>query len=122
MKILLATDNYYPNVNGAAYFAQRHAFQLKKLGHEVLVVAPSRKYFDETFEHEGIAIFGIKSFPIERIRAPIPLVINGSIKRVIKKFKPDIIHIQSHFSIARRAAHIGDELGIPVIGTNHFMP
>ncbi len=122
MKIIIATDNYYPNVNGASYFTQRHAYQLKKAGHEVLVIAPSRKYSNEIFEHEGVTIFGIRSMPIERIRAPIPLITKHLVRRAIQNFKPDIIHIQSHFSIARKAARIGKELNIPVIGTNHFMP
>lgn len=122
MKILIPTDNYYPNVNGASYFAQRLAYYLTRAGHEVLVVAPSRTIHDEVFEHEGVRIIGIRSMPFERIRVPLPLVIRRPIEKAIRAFHPDIVHIQSHFAIGRITASIARRLRTPVVGTNHFMP
>jgi len=40
MKVLITTDSYYPQVNGASIFGQRLAMGLKERGHRVLVVAP----------------------------------------------------------------------------------
>lgn len=122
MKILIATDNYYPNVNGASYFAQRHAVNLKAAGHDVMVIAPSRKFRDETFEHEGVKIFGIRSMPLKVIRVPLPFVISGAIRRAVLDFKPDVLHVQSHFAVVRKTVKAARNLGIPIVGTNHFMP
>ncbi len=122
MKILIATDNYYPNVNGASYSAQRLAYQLHLRHHDVLVIAPSRKIHDETFVHWDIKTFGIRSMPLERIRIAWPFISSNIIEQTIKIFRPDIIHIQSHFYISRKSALIAKKLGIPVVGTNHFMP
>lgn len=122
MKILIATDNYYPNVNGASYFAQRLAFYLKKNFQKVLIVSPSRRAYPETFEHDGVEVFGVPSLPLERLRVPFPVAANLWVGKAVKQFKPDVIHIQSHFAIGRNAASAGKQLGIPVVGTNHFMP
>lgn len=122
MKILIASDNYYPNVNGASYFAQRYVKLLIKSGHEVLVITPSRTFRDEQYQHNGAIVLGIKSFPLERIRVPIPFSGNHLIKTAFQTFKPDIVHIQSHFAVGRKVQNEAQKLGIPVVGTNHFMP
>jgi len=41
---------------------------------------------------------------------------------VVKAISPDIVHIQNHFLIGKEAVSAAKRLGIPVIGTNHFMP
>lgn len=122
MKIIIATDNYYPNVNGASYFTQRLARGLLKEGHKILIITPSRHKQDERFKQNGINIFGIRSIPLERIRIARPFGVKQELKKIIKEFSPDIIHIQSHFAVSRKTAIIARELKIPVIGTNHFMP
>lgn len=124
MKILIATDNYYPNVNGASYFTQRLAQYLLKHNQEVLVLAPARGRDDERFKQDGVNIFGLKSLPIERIRFAWPFgsVTRDSIEKALREFQPDVVHIQSHFAISRKTAQAAKRLGIPVIGTNHFMP
>jgi len=122
MKVLIATDNYYPNVNGASYFAQRLAYYLKKHYHSVLVIAPSRSRHEETFEYDGVQVHGIPSMPLERIRVPFPIMAAISVEKAIKQFQPEIIHIQSHFAIGRNTVNTAKKLRIPIVGTNHFMP
>jgi glycosyltransferase involved in cell wall biosynthesis len=122
MKVLIATDNYYPNVNGASYAAQRLATALMGAGQQVLVVAPGRRMGFERFSHEGIDIWGVPSLPFERIRIPIPIVGTASTVAAIKEWKPDVIHIESHFGVGRTAAGFARRMGIPLVGTNHFMP
>jgi len=126
MKILIATDTYYPpDVNGAAYFAYRLATLLAKRGHNVFVMCPSRSFKNVVSNDEGVTVYGIRS-----IRLPLypnfrfsPLFISGKIiRRAVEEIYPDIVHIQNHFLIGKRAATAAKKLGIPVIGTNHFMP
>lgn len=122
MKILIAADTYYPIVNGASYAAQRLADWLQRDGYEVLVVAPSRSFMHEAYSHEKISIRGVSSFPIERIQVAIPLIATNQIKKAIVDFRPDVVHIQMHFLVARQAVYAAKSMGIPVVGTNHFMP
>ncbi|MCX6763460.1 MAG: glycosyltransferase [Candidatus Moranbacteria bacterium] len=125
MKILIAADTYYPHVNGAAYFAQRLAFYLNKRGHQVLVVAPSLNINSEFFEHNQIKFFGVSSYPIPGIkgfRFSLPIFQKNKIKKIMKAFNPDVVHLQSHFYINKAVFDISRKAGYPIMGTNHFMP
>lgn len=124
MKILTATDTYYPDVNGAAYFTYRLATLLAKKGHNVFVMCPSRAFKNTISDDEAVAVYGIRSIhlPVYQNFRISPLSIFGSIRRVIREISPDIVHIQNHFLIGKEAVSAAKKLGIPVMGTNHFMP
>lgn len=125
MRILIASDTYYPDVNGASYFAQRLAAGLAKRDHQIFVMAPARIPKDSFSTRDSIIICGIGS-----IRIPIypdfrvsPLfLIRRAIEKHMKEIQPDIIHIQNHFVIGREVALAAQKFNIPIIGTNHFMP
>jgi glycosyltransferase involved in cell wall biosynthesis len=124
MKILTATDTYYPDVNGAAYFTYRLATLLAKRGHNVFVMCPSRAFKNTISDDEAVAVYGIRSIhlPVYQNFRISPLSIFGTIRRVIREISPDIVHIQNHFLIGKEAVSAARKLGIPVMGTNHFMP
>ena len=124
MKILIATDTYYPDVNGAAYFTYRLATILAGRGHNVCVMCPSKSFKNMVSDDKGVMVYGIRSIPLPsylnfRIS---PLFGSGIIRGTVKEISPDIIHIQNHFLIGKQAVGAAKKLGIPVIGTNHFMP
>ncbi len=126
MKILIATDTYYPHVNGASYFSQRLAHYLSEHGHTVVVIAPSISFQNTKSDIDGILVYGVWSMPIlfyDGFRfVPLPFMIQRSVERAISEFNPDIVHIQSHFFLSRTALFVARKKGIPVVGTNHFMP
>jgi len=124
MRILLATDTYYPDVNGAAYFTYRLASLLAQRGHNVFVVCPSRSFRNTISYDKEVMVYGIRSIhlPVYQNFRVSPLFIFRTIKRVIRGIAPDIVHIQNHFLIGKEAASAAKKLGIPVMGTNHFMP
>lgn len=125
MKIIIATDTYYPNIGGAAYFAQRLASALQKDGHTILVIAASRRLHSEFFKHKGVEIFGPASFPFKifnNFRLPFPFFLKMKIKKVMKNFKPDIVHIQGHFLTSDAVYLSAKDMGVPVVGTSHFLP
>ena len=124
MRILIATDTYHPDVNGAAYFTYRLATTLAKRGHNVFVMCPSRSFKDTVSNDKGVTIYGIRSVPIQIYRnyRISPLFISPIVRRAVKEISPDIVHIQNHFLIGKEALTAAKRLDIPVIGTNHFMP
>ena len=124
MKILTATDTYYPDVNGGAYFTYRLATLLAKRGHNVFVMCPSRSFKNTISNHEAVAVYGIRSIhlPVYQNFRVSPLFTSRTIMRVIREISPDIVHIQNHFLIGKEAVNAARTLGIPVMGTNHFMP
>lgn len=127
MRILFGTDNFYPNVNGSANFAYELAKGLVRNGHDIAVIAPSRKFKHTLTKSDGMIIYGIRSVMIPKIIHParmrIPLAINPlKIRKIVAEINPEIIHIQDHFMIGSQVVNAGRKLGIPQIGTNHFLP
>lgn len=127
MKVLIASDTYYPHVNGASYFTQRLAQALAEAGHDVAVISPGPEFTSTKRPHGKVTHYGVRSFPIgivPRFRFVLPVIsgISGAVRRAIHEFKPDIVHIQMHFPISRMALREARKRGIPVVATNHFMP
>jgi 1,2-diacylglycerol 3-alpha-glucosyltransferase len=125
MKILIATDTYYPDVNGASYFTQRLAFSLQSRGHTILVIAPSRTFSHEFSTHKGVTILGIRSLSVliyKNFRVSPPVGIKNRVRQALRDFAPDVVHVQGHFFLERTAIAVAHELKIPIIATNHFMP
>ncbi len=125
MRILIAADTYFPNVDGASYFTQRLARELVNRGHKVLVVAPSRTWRNEPLNHNGVPGLGIASAPTlfhSDYRFCPPIFLRRRLRSVIKKFSPNVVHVQGHFYIEAATAREARKLGIPVVGTSHFMP
>lgn len=123
MKILIAADLHWPTINGVATFSRNLAQGLAGRGHEVVVIAPSQngRRYKEIDEN----------YTIERTRAlPFPFYQNfrismmpqAEVRAIIKKFKPDVIHIQMLMGNGRAAMIYGKKFGIPVVATNHAMP
>ena len=126
MKILIASDAYYPpNVSGVAYFSHRLAKQLARDGNRVYVVAPSRGLRNEIYRQDGVTVYGVTSIPVPTVkgfRVSLVPLIRSIVGRIVGRIKPDVIHVQNHFMIGKVAVEIAKKNGIPVIGTNHFMP
>lgn len=125
MRILISSDTYYPHVNGASYFTQRLAIILSNAGHEVAVLAPSESFSNTDEMRGGVHVFGVRSLSIlfyPLFRFVIPGASHRRIRHVLNTFKPDVVHIQMHFTICRAVAAQARRQKIPVLATNHFMP
>lgn len=127
MKILFGTDLYYQNVVGSSNFIRRLTNGLVEKGHEVFIIAPSKSFKNTAVKEDGITVYGIRSVIIPEMIYPskfrIPITAGSNkIKAIIEKVNPDVINIQDHFMIGSKIAKEAKKLGIPLVGTNHFMP
>ncbi len=125
MRILIAADTYYPQVNGASYFAHRFAQNLQAKGHDVAVITASTKLGREYSKRDGINVYGAPSIPLgaqHNFRNSLPIFTNIEARRVLREFKPDVVHVQMHFLISRAVIKEAGKIGVPVMATNHFMP
>lgn len=125
MKILQVLDSYPPDLNGGAYFTHRLSRQLTEMGHEVLVICPSRSYRSHYCSYESVKLFRVKSVPVmvyKNFRVSIPVGITKSISNVISAFTPDVVHLQGRFFLGDICMRYAEKNNIPRIATNHFMP
>jgi len=87
-------------------------------------MCPSRSFKNTISTDEEVAVYGIRSIHLpvyQNFRISPPFIL-GTVRRVIREISPDIVHIQNHFLIGKEAVSAARKLGIPVMGTNHFMP
>ncbi len=125
MKILFVSDTYYPHINGVYYFVCRIGPMLQEEGHQVAVIAPSTSIKASHKKIDNIDVYGLPSFSVifyPTIRLPVPFLKKNKLLKILKSFKPDIIHIQDHFIISKAIVRLNRKLKIPIIATNHFMP
>lgn len=125
MKILLATESYYPNIDGGAVAQYNLMKELKKLGHEPVVVAPGNSIRNYVEEIDGYQVYRAGSITLpfymkSRYRfSPFPFF---KLRKIINKFKPDIVHICSPYPIGGSAYIWARKNHIPIISSIHILP
>ncbi|MFI6577582.1 glycosyltransferase [Nocardiopsis sp. NPDC050513] len=125
VRILIGTDTYPPDVNGAAYFTARLARGLTERGVSVHVVCPSPEGRPYVVERDGVVEHRLRSMPSlahESVRLTVPVGTRGHLDRLLSRLRPDAVHVQNHFIVGRTLTHAARDHGVPVVATNHFMP
>ncbi|HQK68843.1 MAG TPA: glycosyltransferase family 4 protein [Bacteroidales bacterium] len=125
MKILLANKYYYSRGGDCIYTIELEGL-LKEKGHDVAVFSMQhqynlRSYFSEYFPKE-IDFNGSKmKDKLFAIMRPFgALDVRRKFNKLIKDFKPDIVHLNNiHSQLSPVLAEIAHKRGIPVIWTLH---
>ncbi|WP_061296994.1 glycosyltransferase [Herbidospora cretacea] len=124
-RVLIATDTYPPDVNGAAYFTHRLASGLAARGTEVHVVCTSDDGPPVTDVLDGVLVHRLRSARLmvhPTMRFTVPAGLGRTMDRLVRRIGPDVVHTQGHFVVGRSAVAAAKRAGLPVVATNHFMP
>ncbi|WP_420883390.1 glycosyltransferase [Brevibacterium koreense] len=124
-RILIPTETYAPEVNGAAKFAERLAAGLAARGNDVHVACPSATGKASVSTEEGVTVHRLTShrWPLHPTwTICMPWETKPELSRLLDSLQPDVVHTQAHFVIGRYAFSEASKRGIPVVATNHFMP
>ena len=122
MKIAYFYEIFHPQVNGVLTSTLNLARDMKRMGHEILFVAPKVKGYQESVSEDGIEIFylpSIPSFLYDGLRICHPD--SKALRAKLKKEKIDIIHFTGPFTVAMNAINHGRALNIPVVQTFHTL-
>lgn len=129
LKIVIGCDTFPPDINGAARFAERLAGGLARRGHDVHIIAPgfdsSYGTFTEVHDGASMTVHRVRSYKLpqhETLRWVWPFTLRRRTDVLLKKIKPDVVHIQSHLIMGRYLVQSAKMLGIRLIATNHIMP
>ncbi|SDE63212.1 glycosyltransferase [Pseudonocardia oroxyli] len=125
MRILLGADTFAPYVNGAARFAERLAAGLAGRGHEVHVAAPSPTGAAGVGRFGDVAVHRVRShrYPWhESFRVCLPWEAGPATAEILRRVRPDVVHVQAHFVVGRGLAAAAAASATPLVATNHFMP
>lgn len=124
MRILIVGTTYYPAFNGQAVFTTHLAEGLAGRGHEVVVVLPSDQGHPYRWERNGVCIQRINSIELgpwhkEAYYSVFP---GREVERILHEFRPEIVHLNDHYTISEVTLKLARRQGCIAVGTNHFMP
>lgn len=121
MRIAIYSDTFTPLVNGVANVVNGTAKALAERGHDVCIVALSkRQKGDHRYNlNKNIQVINLPSIPFwaysgERFSIPF-----GLSMQKIRKFKPQILHSHTPFVAGWEAVFASKLFDIPLIGTHH---
>nr|WP_246090822.1 glycosyltransferase [Nonomuraea deserti] len=120
-RILISSDTYPPDVNGAAYFTHRLATGLAARGNEVHVVCQSEVGPASADVEDGVVVHRLRSAPL-LVHPTMRITVPTRLDRLIASIAPDVLHTQGHFVVGRAAIAAARRADVPVVATNHFMP
>ena len=127
MRVLFCTDTYPPQVNGVSVVTALSVSGLCRLGWKCAVVAP--RYPPAThadWTETGIADSG----PVELVSLPsVPLPGYSEVRLVlprpapvhqlVERFRPDLIHCATEFSVGRMGQLAAARARIPLVSSYH---
>jgi glycosyltransferase involved in cell wall biosynthesis len=125
MKILFATESYYPNIDGGAVAQHRLVHELVKNGHQVGVIAPNTAFKNNVEDDQGSTIFRTRAVKLPSYMAGkyhtsvIPLF---QIKKIVQSFKPNVINVCSPYPNGVCAMICAKKYRIPLVGSIHMLP
>ena len=118
MNILMLTNTYTPHVGGVARSVQGFASAFRKLGHKVVIIAP-------TFERAPKDETDVIRFPaMQRFNGSdfsVPLPVPGKLTAALRKFPTDVIHSHHPFLLGDTALRIAATRKIPIVFTHHTL-
>ncbi|MFO7753071.1 MAG: glycosyltransferase [Desulfobacteraceae bacterium] len=126
MNICMFTNTYLPHVGGVARSVSIFAEDLREMGHNVLVVAPTYPDSAENPEGEGgyeedgvLRLPAIQNFNGSdfSVRIPIPFYIDER----IDEFGPDIIHSHHPYLLGDSALRAARKRSLPLVFTHHTL-
>ena len=132
MKIAMFTDAFFPRINGVTVSVNSFAEALVALGHEVYVVC-----LEYSKKQQKNSLYDIeekdKELPFKILRVPsawVPISKEDRtmrldkchrITKVMDEFKPDVIHINSEFTVGYFGSLYCKKRSVPFVYTFHTM-
>jgi glycosyltransferase involved in cell wall biosynthesis len=120
VRVLLSTDHYPPYIGGAQIQSRLLALELHKRGHEVIVATVWQNNLRAVEDDRGVRVHRIRQMRtlpgLARVRRqhhqppfPDPVTVLG-LRRLIRRFKPDVVHSYGWISYSCAAALSGQDI------------
>jgi len=124
VRILIAGQTYHPSTNGQAVFTTNLAEALVCAGHDVLVIVPSERFHAYRQMRNGVCVQALLALRLAPAPADVHVALRptGQVGCMLDAFQPDLVHIQDHYPLSRSMLRQSRRRGLPLVGTNHFLP
>ncbi|WP_367119079.1 glycosyltransferase family 4 protein, partial [uncultured Corynebacterium sp.] len=121
MRVAVVAESFLPQVNGVVNSVLRILDHLRRTGHEAVVIAPGvtrrerRAGADAVTRYRGFPVVRVPALYLPRIESlpigvPCPAVL-----RVLRRFRPDVVHLASPFVLGAGGAAAAGVLRVPTV-------
>lgn len=124
MSILIATQTYHSTLNGQGAFTVRLAQGLARAGYRVDVLTPSDRGEAYCLESEGVTLHALTALPLRPLdeHVHVTLFPGAEVGQLLDELDPALVHVQDHYLLCRSVVAQAVRRGLPLVGTNHFLP
>ena len=120
MRIGIFTDTYPPYINGVSTSVYMLKKALERKGHQVYVVTINNDSLRYKFD-ENNTVIRIPGLPIGIYDYRVTNIYPIRAMNIIRKWKLDVIHSHTEFSVGTFARIISRQFNIPLVHTYHTM-
>ncbi len=104
----IATESFLPSLNGVTTSVCRVAESLQAQGHTAMNIAPG----PAPATIAGPVVKTLPGVPVRGFRAGLP---TAGVRRALRDFRPDVVHVASPFLVGARGLHNAEAFGIPTV-------
>jgi 1,2-diacylglycerol 3-alpha-glucosyltransferase len=120
LRIAYASDCYWPRVNGVSTTLQTYRDELTRLGHEVLILCPHYPSTGPSSARERcVKRLASRSTPLSKEDRLVKPTALPAMFRALDRFKPDVIHLNTEFTVTWMGFLYSKLRGYPVLMTSH---
>ncbi len=120
MRIGLFSDTYPPFVNGVSTSVYMLKKALEKEGHKVFVITTNKSSTHYDFE-EDRTVVRVPGLPVGIYDYRVTTIYPVRAFNIVRKWKLDVIHSHTEFSVGTFARVVSRQLNIPLVHTYHTM-
>ncbi|KAA1252061.1 glycosyltransferase family 1 protein [Mycobacterium simiae] len=117
MRVAIVAESFLPNVNGVSNSVLHILAQLRRTGHETLVIAPDNPPGKPRADrlHDGIRVHRVPARMFPKVTT-LPLgVPTPRILGVLRGFGPDVVHLASPALLGYGGLRAARRLGVPTV-------
>ena len=123
MRVLHCTDTWPPQVNGVSVVTTLMVDGLLARKVDVAIVTP--RYPANTRDIVGIVRPNVEHLTLPSFQLPVyndvrvSMPLAGRVEEFARRFRPDLIHVDTEFIVGRLGARAARRLGIPMVTSFH---
>ncbi len=115
MRIAFFTETFLPKIDGIVTRLCQTIDHLQRFGDRVLIISPDYGIQD----YKGSQVYGVNGFPLPmypelKLAPPSP-----SIRSVLEKFQPDLIHVVNPAILGLGGLYYAKTMKIPLVASYH---
>lgn len=117
MRVAIIAESFLPSVNGVSNSVLRVLDHLRRVGHEVLVIAPDSPRGEPAAARvlDGVRVHRVPSYMVPKITS-LPLALpRPRILRVLRGFAPHVVHLASPALLGYGGLLAARRLGVPTV-------